>query len=65
MAHITWKDYMVADVVEHSWFIQYPWSMKVVVVRGTECLTKFAEMIQKDFGATKKSLPTENCKLIQ
>ncbi len=34
--------------------------MTVIVDRGTECLADFAEMIQKDFGATKKVINTRN-----
>ncbi len=35
-------------------------SIVVIVDRGTEFLADFAEMIQKDFGATKKVFTTRN-----
>ncbi len=61
MARINQKDaYTVADIVKRTYFMQYPWPMTVIVDRGTEFLDDFAEMIQKDFGATKKVIMTRN-----
>ncbi len=40
--------------------MQYPWPMKKIVDRGTEFLAEFAQMIQKDFGVTKKVITTRN-----
>ncbi len=55
MAWINQKDaYTVADVVERTWFMQYPWPTTVIIDRGTEFLAEFEEMIQKDFGATNR-----------
>ena len=61
MARIPSKDaYTVADVVERTWFMRYPWPTKVIVDRGTEFLAEFADMIKHDFGATKKVITTRN-----
>ncbi len=63
MAQINQKDaYTRADVVQSTWFMQYPWPMTVIIERGTEFLEDFAEMIQKAFGETKKFITTRNLK---
>ncbi len=66
MGWINQKDaYTVADVIQRTWFMQYPWPTTVIIYQGTEFLADFAEMIQKDFGATKRLLQPEICKQIQ
>ncbi len=60
MARINQKDaYTVADIVDHPWFMLYPWPTTVIVDRGKEFLADFTEIIQKDFGATKRLSPRE------
>ncbi len=51
---------MVADVVECTWFMNYLWPLTMVIDIGTEFPAKFAEMILKDFCATKKVFTTKN-----
>ncbi len=53
----------MADVVKNTWFMQYPWPTTVIVDRGTEFLANFTEIIQKDFGATKRVITTRNSQL--
>ena len=61
MAEIPNKDaYTVADIVERTWFMRYPWPTKVIIDRGTEFLAEFAEMIKNDFGAVKAVITTRN-----
>ena len=61
MAEIPSKDaYTVADVVERTWFMRYPWPTKVIIDRGTEFLGEFATMIKEDFGAVKAVITTRN-----
>ena len=61
MAEIPSKDaYTVADVVERTWFMRYPWPTKIIIDRGTEFLGEFATMIKEDFGAVKAVITTRN-----
>ncbi len=46
MAGINQKDaYMVADIVQCTWFTRYPWPTTVTIDSGTELLAKFVQMI--------------------
>eukprot|EP00957_Ditylum_brightwellii_P114497 8730270-Ditylum_brightwellii.AAC.1 len=47
---------VIADAIEQTWFNQYPWPMEVVLDRGTEFMAKFTEMIQRDYGITKRPI---------
>eukprot|EP00957_Ditylum_brightwellii_P198499 15128257-Ditylum_brightwellii.AAC.1 len=40
---------IIANIIEQTWFDQYPWPTEVVLDRGTEFMAKFTEMIQKDY----------------
>eukprot|EP00957_Ditylum_brightwellii_P109133 8325338-Ditylum_brightwellii.AAC.1 len=53
---------VIANVIEQTWFNRYPWPMEVVLDRGTEFMTKFTEMIQRDYRITKRLITTQNCK---
>ena len=52
--------YTVADVVERTWLMRYPWPTKIIVDRGSEFLKEFADMIQLDFGKKKNVITTRN-----
>ncbi len=55
IAQIEQKDaYMVADVVERTWLMRYPWPATVILDQGTEFLLELAEMIQNDFSVRKR-----------
>eukprot|EP00957_Ditylum_brightwellii_P176889 13473983-Ditylum_brightwellii.AAC.1 len=51
---------VIANVIEQTWFNQYPWPTEVVLDRGTEFMAKFMEMIQKDYGITKRLITAQN-----
>ena len=50
---------VIANVIEQTWFNQYPWHMEVVLDRGTEFMAKFKEMIQRDYGITKRLITAQ------
>eukprot|EP00957_Ditylum_brightwellii_P148807 11328528-Ditylum_brightwellii.AAC.1 len=47
---------VIANVIEN----QYPWPTEVILVRGTEFMAKFTEMIQRDYGGTKRPITARN-----
>eukprot|EP00957_Ditylum_brightwellii_P137659 10494110-Ditylum_brightwellii.AAC.1 len=51
---------VIANIIEQTWFDQYPWPMEVVLYRGTEFMAKFTEMIQRDYGVTKRLITAQN-----
>eukprot|EP00957_Ditylum_brightwellii_P158438 12059133-Ditylum_brightwellii.AAC.1 len=50
----------IANVIEQTWFNRYPWPMEVVLDRGTKLTAKFTEMIQRDYGVTKRLITARN-----
>eukprot|EP00957_Ditylum_brightwellii_P093237 7099729-Ditylum_brightwellii.AAC.1 len=51
---------VIANIIEQMWSNQYPWPTEVVLVRGTEFMPKFTEMIQRDYGVTKYPITAQN-----
>jgi transposase InsO family protein len=51
---------VIANVIEQTWFNQYPWPTEVVLDRGTEFMAEFTEMIQRDYGVTKRPITARN-----
>ena len=51
---------VIANIIEQTWFDQYPWPTEVVLDRGTEFMAEFTEMIQRDYGVTKRPITTRN-----
>eukprot|EP00957_Ditylum_brightwellii_P159545 12145457-Ditylum_brightwellii.AAC.1 len=51
---------VIANVIELTWFNRYPWPTEVVLGRGLEFMAKFTEMIQRDYGVTKRSITARN-----
>eukprot|EP00957_Ditylum_brightwellii_P151663 11549338-Ditylum_brightwellii.AAC.1 len=47
---------VIANVIEQTWFNQYPWPTEVVLDRGMEFMAEFTEMIQRDYGITKRPI---------
>eukprot|EP00957_Ditylum_brightwellii_P181424 13819897-Ditylum_brightwellii.AAC.1 len=45
---------VIANIIEQTWFNQYPCPTEVVLDRGTEFMAKFTEMIQTNYGITKR-----------
>eukprot|EP00957_Ditylum_brightwellii_P068815 5223677-Ditylum_brightwellii.AAC.1 len=51
---------VIANIIEQTWFNQYLWPTEVVLDRVTKFMAKFTEMIQRDFGVTKRSITARN-----
>jgi transposase InsO family protein len=51
---------VIANIIEQTWFNQYPWPTEVVLDRGTDFMAKFMEMIQRDYGITKRPITAQN-----
>ena len=51
---------VIANVIEQTWFNRYPWPTEVVLDRGTEFMAEFTEMIQRDYGVTKRPITARN-----
>eukprot|EP00957_Ditylum_brightwellii_P176222 13418360-Ditylum_brightwellii.AAC.1 len=51
---------VIANVTEQTWFNRYPWPTQVVLDRGAEFMAEFTEMIQRDYGVTKRPITTQN-----
>ena len=49
---------VIANVIEQTWFNRYPQPTEVVLDRGTEFMAEFMEMIQRDYGVTKRLITT-------
>eukprot|EP00957_Ditylum_brightwellii_P068919 5231365-Ditylum_brightwellii.AAC.1 len=47
---------VIANAIEQTRFNRYPWSTEVVLDRGTEFMAKFTEMMQRDYGITKRPI---------
>ena len=61
MAEIPSREaFVVADIVERTWFMRYPWPTKVILDRGTEFLAEFGNMITEHYGCTKAVISTKN-----
>eukprot|EP00957_Ditylum_brightwellii_P167015 12714793-Ditylum_brightwellii.AAC.1 len=46
----------IANVVETTWLIRYPYPTQVVFDRGKEFMAELSEMILKDYGVKKRPL---------
>jgi len=44
----------IANIVETTWLTQYPWPLELTYDRGTEFMGEFAQMIENDYGITRK-----------
>eukprot|EP00957_Ditylum_brightwellii_P132532 10107098-Ditylum_brightwellii.AAC.1 len=53
---------IITNVIEQIWFNRYPWPMELVLDRGTEFMARFTEMIQRDYGITKRPITAQNPK---
>jgi hypothetical protein len=51
---------VIANVIEQTWFNRYPWPTEVVLDRGREFMAEFTEMIQRDYGITKRPITARN-----
>eukprot|EP00957_Ditylum_brightwellii_P003239 246824-Ditylum_brightwellii.AAC.1 len=51
---------VIANVIEQTWFNQYPWPTEVVLDRGTKIMANFTEMIQRNYRVTKRPKPARN-----
>eukprot|EP00957_Ditylum_brightwellii_P116190 8862700-Ditylum_brightwellii.AAC.1 len=51
---------IIANIIEQTWFKQYPWPTEVVLDRGTEFMAEFTEMIQRDYRLTKHPITAQN-----
>ena len=50
----------VADAVERTWFVRYPWPTKIIMDRGKEFLAEFSDMVTNTYGAIKRVISTKN-----
>eukprot|EP00957_Ditylum_brightwellii_P153375 11673554-Ditylum_brightwellii.AAC.1 len=51
---------VIANIIEQTWFNQYPWPTEVALDRGMEFMAKFMEMIQRDYRITKRPITAQN-----
>eukprot|EP00957_Ditylum_brightwellii_P051040 3870144-Ditylum_brightwellii.AAC.1 len=51
---------VIANAIEQTWFNPYPWPTEVVLDRGTKFMAKFTEMIQRDYGVTKRPITAQD-----
>eukprot|EP00957_Ditylum_brightwellii_P158180 12040112-Ditylum_brightwellii.AAC.1 len=51
---------VIANIIEQTWFNQYPWPTEVALDRGTEFMAEFTETIQRDYRVTKRPITTLN-----
>ncbi len=50
----------IANIVEQTWLTRYPWPQIITYDKGTEFLTEFARMVEKDYGIKKKGATKRN-----
>jgi len=50
----------VANIVEQTWLTRYPWPQELIYDQGNEFKAEFAEMIENDYGITKRGITTRN-----
>ena len=51
---------VIANVLEQTWLTRYPWPSQVILDRGTEFMAECMEMLQRDYGMTKKPITKRN-----
>eukprot|EP00957_Ditylum_brightwellii_P185947 14156457-Ditylum_brightwellii.AAC.1 len=51
---------VIANSIKQTWFNQYLWPTEVVLDRGTKFMAKFTEMVQRDYGVTKRPITAQN-----
>ena len=51
---------VVANVIEQTWLIRYPWPTQVVLDRGREFMAEFSRMVINDYGIKKKPITKRN-----
>ena len=50
----------IANLVEQTWLTRYPWPSIITYDKGTEFMAEFAELVQTDYGITRKGATTRN-----
>jgi len=50
----------IANIVETTWLTQYPWPLELTYDRGTEFMGEIAQMIENDYGITRKGTTVRN-----
>ena len=50
----------IANLVEQTWLVRYPWPQKIIYDRGSEFLAEFATMVQNDYGIRKSPCTSRN-----
>jgi len=51
---------VIANIVEQTWFTRYPWPSQVILDRGTEFMAEFTNMLESEYGITKKPITKRN-----
>ncbi len=55
----------IANLVEQTWLIRYPWPTQINFDRGSEFMAEFARTIKDDYGVKQRQLPPETLKPMQ
>ena len=50
----------VANVLEHTWLMRYPWPTEVRMDRGKEFAAKVAAALKNEYGIIRKIITTRN-----
>ena len=50
----------IANLVEQTWLMRYPWPTKVITDRGSEFMAEVKDMIEKDYNIKLKKITTRN-----
>lgn len=40
---------LIANLVEQTWLMRYPWPSQIIYGKGTDFMGKFTDLIQKDY----------------
>ena len=47
------ESHTVAEVVEQTWLVRYPWPTTIILDRGSKFMGEFTRMIKEDYGIKK------------
>jgi hypothetical protein len=50
----------IANIVEQTWFMRYPWPTQIIFDRGKEFMGEFTKMVKNDYGIKRKPITTRN-----
>ena len=51
---------VIANILEQTWLMRYPWPTKVVLDRGTEFMADVKKLLVDEYGITRKPITTRN-----